>query len=354
MKVPIQNIYYLLCYAWDKLDERVAVAVSVSDYTRLADLFAKVLINGTTYLFKKGLDRDYLEIEEDTRSLRGKIQISPSIKRNLFHQSMASCRFDELSYDILQNQILKATFRTLLRVRELEKGLKKEVAVLYKKFPNVSDIALGRRHFGMVRLKRNNYFYDFLLRVCRIIHESVLVDEKTGVARFMDFVRDEGRMAAVFEEFVRNFYRKEQNSFKVGREYIKWAIAESGAHDAYLPGMETDTSLTAKDHSRKIVVETKYYKNVFQTRLGPQEKFVSANLYQLYAYLKNLESRGGVDSNCEGILLYAAVGQDVDFRFSLPGHDLRVKTLNLDQDWRGIHEELLEMVSARKGRGLVV
>ena len=68
MKVPIQNIYYLLCYAWDKLEERDLVDVSMSDYTQLADLFAKVLINGTTYLFKKGLDRDYIDIEEDTRA----------------------------------------------------------------------------------------------------------------------------------------------------------------------------------------------------------------------------------------------------------------------------------------------
>ena len=345
MKVPIQNIYYLLCYAWNKLDERDVVDVSVSDYTHLVDLFAKVLINGTTYLFKKGLDRDYVDIEEDTRSLRGKIQISPSIKRNLFHQSMASCRFDELSYDVPHNQILKAAFRILLRVRELEKSLKEEVSVLYKRFPNVSDIALESRHFGMVRLNRNNYFYDFLLRVCRIIHESVLVDEKTGMASFMDFVRDDYRMAYVFEEFVRNFYRKEQTGFKVGREYIKWAIAELGAYDAYLPGMETDTSLTAKDNSRKIVVETKYYKNIFHTWRGSQEKFISAHLYQLYAYLKNLGSKGGVDSNCEGILLYAAVDQDVDFRSSRPGHDLRVKTLNLDQDWKGIYEELIGMVS---------
>lgn len=345
MKVPIQNIYYLLCYAWDKLEERDVVNVSVSDDTRLADLFAKVLINGATYLFKKGLDRDYIEIEEDTRSLRGKILLSPSIKRNLFRQSMARCCFDELSYDVLHNRILKATFRTLLRVRELEKGLKEEMGVLYKKFPNVSDITLESRHFGMVRLHRNNYFYDFLLKVCRIIHESVLVDERSGEAKFMDFVRDEGRMASVFEDFVRNFFRKEQDDYKVGREYIKWAIAQPGSHDVYLPGMETDTSLTARDQARKIVVETKYYKNVFQTHLGSQQKLISTNLYQLYAYLKNLEANGGVDADCEGILLYAAADQEVDFRFCLPGHDLRVKTLNLSQDWQGIHEELLSMVA---------
>jgi len=42
VKIPIQNIYYLLCYAWDKLAERDVVAVEAIDTTTLADLFARV------------------------------------------------------------------------------------------------------------------------------------------------------------------------------------------------------------------------------------------------------------------------------------------------------------------------
>ncbi len=41
MSIPIENIYYLLCYAWNKLDEKDRVAVSAEDYTKLLDLLAK-------------------------------------------------------------------------------------------------------------------------------------------------------------------------------------------------------------------------------------------------------------------------------------------------------------------------
>lgn len=47
VNIPIQNIYYLLCYAWDKLEEKEIVDVEPLDSTSLADLFARVLINGT-------------------------------------------------------------------------------------------------------------------------------------------------------------------------------------------------------------------------------------------------------------------------------------------------------------------
>ena len=57
MDIPIQNIYYLLCYAWDKLAERDIVDVQPIDQTTLTDLFAQVLINGTHHLVKRGFDR---------------------------------------------------------------------------------------------------------------------------------------------------------------------------------------------------------------------------------------------------------------------------------------------------------
>ena len=54
MKIPIQNIYYLLCYAWNKLDERDIVDVRGIDSTNILDLFARVLIGGLSRLFKQG------------------------------------------------------------------------------------------------------------------------------------------------------------------------------------------------------------------------------------------------------------------------------------------------------------
>ena len=42
----IQNIYYLLCYALDKLEEDKKTKVNISDYDSLLDLFARLLING--------------------------------------------------------------------------------------------------------------------------------------------------------------------------------------------------------------------------------------------------------------------------------------------------------------------
>ena len=131
LPVPIENIYYLLCYAWNKLDERDIVNVSGIDTTSLSDLFAKVLIGGLSHLFKRGLDRGYVTNEINTRCLKGKINFTNSLKQNLFIKAMANCEYDEFSFNVLHNQILKATIRALITVQSLDKSLKDELIGLY-------------------------------------------------------------------------------------------------------------------------------------------------------------------------------------------------------------------------------
>lgn len=119
MTIPVANIYYLLCYAWDNLEEGEIVPVAQEDCHSLAELFARVLEGGCTHLLKRGLDRDYVTEEVDTSSLRGKLDVTTTVKRNLLRSSRVHCVIDSLSYDVLHNQIIRATLRSLIRCRDL-------------------------------------------------------------------------------------------------------------------------------------------------------------------------------------------------------------------------------------------
>jgi len=56
----------------------------------------------------------------------------------------------------------------------------------------------------------------------------------------------------------------------------------------YLPTMNTDISLDSPE--RKIIMDAKYYREVFQSNYG-SDSIHSGNLYQLYAYVSNLAIR---------------------------------------------------------------
>ena len=58
--IPIKNIYYLLSYAWNRLEESELVDVSAEDESDLLNLLGRVLLNGTKTLLKRGIDRQYI------------------------------------------------------------------------------------------------------------------------------------------------------------------------------------------------------------------------------------------------------------------------------------------------------
>ncbi|MCP4154619.1 MAG: 5-methylcytosine-specific restriction endonuclease system specificity protein McrC [bacterium] len=343
MNIRIENIYYILCYAWDKLKERDVVRVNASSQLTILNLFARVLITGTHMLLRRGIDRDYLRCAEDTSSLKGKINFQESIKRNLFVYARAHCEYDELDHNVVHNQILKATMRQLIALKDLDKEYRSKLVSLVRRFHDISDIDLMASHFNQVRLHRNNFFYDFLLKICRLILDNLRIDEQTGESKFMDFFQDERQMAYVFEKFLRRFYAIEQKQFKVKSEYISWdAEAMDEVSMDLLPGMKTDISL--ESGTRKIIIDAKFYKQALVENFG-KEILRSGHLYQLSAYLQNIEAKGGVNRDCEGMLIYPTVEQSIDLNYNLKGHKVRVRTINLDQEWEKIDRDLRSFIA---------
>ena len=79
MSVTVQNIYYLLCYAWDRLEARNLVDVTSIPGNRIENLLGKVLHDGVAHLIRSGFDRGYVSAlgtylafpTRDWRSRRG-------------------------------------------------------------------------------------------------------------------------------------------------------------------------------------------------------------------------------------------------------------------------------------------
>jgi len=110
-----------------------------------------------------------------------------------------------------------------------------------------------------------------------------------------------------------------------------------GADFALVPQMETDVTL--RSSARTIVVECKYPESIYQQNYF-KGKFRSEHLYQLSAYLQNLEPRA------EGILLYPTAAVAVDQSYMLHGHRVRITALDLDRAWPQIASALLTLLDA--------
>ncbi|MCF7802701.1 MAG: hypothetical protein K9N46_05535 [Candidatus Marinimicrobia bacterium] len=347
-QIPIENIYYLLSYAWDKLDEAELIGINPDDFEDVANLLGKVLANGCTRLFKMGLYRNYHEIEEEIPGIRGRLLIDESLRKLSFQNKKAWCRHDELDHNVLPNKILKATVLRLLQTEEVEAKLHGELKVIYERFTGIDTIQLQRQNFTQVRIHRNNAFYGFLLQVCRLIFESTAMHEKGDRYQFRDFTRDHQKLATLFEAFIYNFYEKEQTHYSVSRPTINWPFySEIPAHNDLLPIMRTDIVL--QDEERILIIDTKYYSETLARRSDFNTiKFKSPNLYQIFAYMQHISNPR--NKAIEGMLLYPDVGDSIHAEYTWEEQKLTLKTIPLDQPWRGIESELLTCVLLNEGQ----
>ena len=345
--IPLPTLYYFLCYAWNRLPEPAVLRASeATPFHRPLGLLAQVLLHGTRRLLKTGLPRSFTSQEAELTSLRGRIELAPTLGRGLLERGRAVCTFDELSPDSPLHRLLAQTLATLARATDLPVALRRELGQLRQRFPAAVGAAFTvtptTATLRELRRQRPDSQAAFLLHVCELVWQSALpAPTARGRSRFTDFRRDEVLMARLFEQFTRNFFRREQRRYRVYAETITWQAEAAHPDDlALLPTMLTDTTLDAPD--RKIILDTKYYAAALRPRYDRQ-RLIAPHLYQLYAYLQNQRPAPG--QSLEGLLLYPATTQAVNLRYTLSGHPVRVVTLNLHQPWPGIAADLLSLIN---------
>ncbi len=343
--IPIANLYYLLVYAWDhRLDEAEVVDLEANGCPDLNNLFARILLNGTEELVRRGLDRSYIGQDETASRIRGRIDFPASARRLTWLRGRLHFAFDELSHDVLHNRLVKTTLLVLRRDRALKGKLRDRIDASLAWFDQVTPLPqVNPVMFRRVQLHRNNRIYRFLLAICELIHRSMLPQQfDPGHNRFRDFTRDERLMAGIFEKFVRNFARRHLAGARVSAATIPWnATTEDPETSSLIPLMKTD--VTVEWPGRKLILDCKYYPEALGSHYDALA-FHSANLYQMHAYLTNKASDPGWES-VEGMLLYPTNGYQLHHTLTLHGrHRLGVRTIDLNQCWAGIREELRDLL----------
>ncbi len=337
--IRIQNVYHMLAYAFRVLREQGYRDVETEEFANTAELCAAILACGISSQLKRGLGREYLDRTEALSALRGKIEVSESVKTRSVLRRQMVCSYDEFSVDTRMNRILKATCVLLLR-SDIDKSRKKELKRLLVFFSDVSDIDLGAVDWHM-RFNRNNQTYRMLMNVCWLVAKGLLQTQTQadGSCRLMDFF-DEQRMSHLYEKFVLEYYRREHPELDVGAPYIRWALDDG--FDDMLPAMKSDVVLSRG--GTVLIIDAKYYAHTTQ-RQYDKHTVHSHNLYQVFTYVKNKEAelaRAGIPHEVSGMLLYARTDEDVqpDGIYHMSGNRISVRTLDLGLPFDQIRKQL--------------
>ena len=82
-----------------------------------------------------------------------------------------------------------------------------------------------------------------------------------------------------------------------------------------------------------------------KSQYSDKQKFISSNLYQIFAYVKNAKKLP--ETEVAGMLLYAKTTDDFDQYgdYQMSGNRILVKTLDLNQEFSGISKQLDQVVN---------
>lgn len=339
MPVPVENIYYLLCYAWDRLDSLDKVPRGSVPGNRVENLLGQVLGQELRRLLARNLERQYSAEEQDTPRLRGKPLLGQTLSRSLRARGEIACLIDELVVDTLLNRVVKTTLRRLIAVHALDPAIRATLRERLAHFDEVGYVELVPSVFRRIQLHASNRRYGLTLNLCRLAAMGRLPHERGRESRFVPFTENQQQMGLLFQAFVKGFYQREQFELSVSVPKVAWDVDESLSSGLeWLPEMHTDVVLSHSD--ARLVIETKYYATPYQSRSTDSRSVISEHLYQLLTYLNQMSADGGPKP--VGMLLYADTKELPSLDYRVSGYDIGVRSLNLDQEWAGIHRRLLE------------
>lgn len=353
-QIPIKNLFFMLCYAWNVLSIKDVVKLEEEQFDNIYNLLTRLLIFGVQKVVKRGFNKAYVEKEDSLDTVRGKINLNETIKNRLNLRMNCVCSFDEFSKNNPFNQVVKYTMLNSLRNPSVDVKLKKDLRALLQFFHDVDVLEPTSIVVSKLLFNRNNQYYKLLINVCVMLYKGTMVNEENGERTFKDFFREE-QMQRVYELFILNFYaiHLDSNVYKVHAPKIKWNLDNDDNEWGDFFEIETDigdrrTDIVIENRQLKyqFIIDAKYYKDMLVNKYyGDDAKtYRTAHINQVRGYILDSDYEG----EKFGALMYPTVYNDEYNKGKMVLiHDAYIimKTLDLNRHWNELESDLLSFVN---------
>lgn len=335
--IPIRNVYYMLAYAFEFVDDSHLKSAGSEVFESQQDLLASLLAAGVGRQLKQGLFRTYSARTERLMGIRGRVDIPTTMANRFAGKREIDCEFDELTEDNVFNRILKTTVRLLVKSPDVCKKTSDSLKRAMLFFGEVAALQPGEIRWSALRFDRGNLSYRPLMSICRLVIEGMLMTDDGDGDSLAPAVREK-QMHRLYERFILKYYEKHWRQLHPSAPRIPWTVDDG--YTRMLPIMQPD--ITISDGKDILIIDAKYYASTLQVngRWG-SETIHSSNLYQIFSYVKNAAS-ADPERDVSGMLLYAQTDglAQPDERYSMDGSPLYVRTLDLGGEFKNIADQL--------------
>lgn len=334
----VRNIYYMLCYSFygEKLNEKESSELGSEAFENIYNLFSLLLCLLLKKQVKKGLYKDYNYISDDINLIKGKININETISKGLLSKKRVVCEFDEYNENCLLNQVIKTTIYYLLKSNKIGISVKEKLKKMSVYFNSVDLLEIRNIKWGHIRFSRNNISYKYIVDLCKLILNGLIVSDKKGNNKYKEFL-DDVKISMLYENFIKSYYKKHYPELNASSK--KLYLTDKPIAD-FIPMMKTD--ITLEYNEKMLIIDAKFYNKILKENyINTKCKTISNNnLYQIIAYVDNQDPYK--TGNVYGMLLYAQTVDEpsISITQNLNKHKIMVRTLDLNETWELIKQRL--------------
>ena len=239
----------------------------------LSLVFARILQKQLS----KGAYLEYINIEENTKSLKGRILVKDQIKNISRGSSNVFCKFEEFSINNKLNQIFNTCIYKIVRNIKNSETIKilSHMQVVFSEVDYIDTSNKENLEYKFTRL--NSRFEESFLLAKMILGSYSSIGNKGSYKSFAILFE----MNDVYERYITNLLEMNLDKYIIHSQHNKYKLLRNENTDRDIFSLIPDIVIEV-DNKERLIIDTKWKRiNESKNRHGVKRE----DLYQMYAYL---------------------------------------------------------------------
>jgi len=248
--------------------ETVSEASLKKRHNSILDLYFELFIKEVDLLLKKGLIKKYRKESGNVTALKGRLDFSKDINKNLIHRERFFTHHQKYDYEHLINQIILKALKVLNKISN-NPLLNDRINKLIFNFPEIKEIEITKLSFDAVILNRKSTSYNEAIKIAKMIILNYSPDISRGNDDMLALLFD---MNKLWEKYI---YRL----MKRGEEVGSYSVSYHNKKD-FWNKRRIEPDIVLKKEEEIYIIDTKW--KVLNNKQPSDDDLKQMYVYNMY------------------------------------------------------------------------
>ena len=276
----------LSCFQQSQAKSFQEAALSTKENFPILEAYISHYLSEVERLLMVGLKKNYFQVEENQKFLKGRLLINKQISKNCVDKTRFAVRYSKYIDDIPQNRIIVSTLYKLSKTSQSSVNVSRSYSLLsaFSDIPPSSNVESDL----LLSLRSNRLFsnYENLLQWSSqfLLNKGFTTFSGNHVNQSLLFSAEK-----LFESFIAHLFKKYAKDYAVSSQHSKYFLVDKyGDTEHGKFRLRPDIVVESKDSKNfadydTIIIDTKW-KNLDSSAPDKNYLIDIKDMYQLYAY----------------------------------------------------------------------